>query len=244
MNRALLVSVHDVTPAHAGRVAAVLALLEEFGVTRYAVLVVPNWHGEWPLGAHPDFTTMLRERQHAGAEVLLHGLRHDEAESRRTLLHHIRAWGRTAREAEFLTLDADEAARRVDRGLEILRTVGLDPAGFVPPAWFHGKGLGEVLATRGLEVTEDAFSVVRVADGQRFRAPAVQWSTRRRWRALAGVGIAAVRRPIDRPRLLLRLAIHPPDIESPPVARSLRAALDALLAQRQAISYREAIADS
>jgi predicted deacetylase len=99
-----------------------------------------------------------------------------------------------------------------------------------------------VLAERGLGVTEDPFSVVRLADRKRFRAPAVQWSTRTRWRALAGVGIAAVRRPIDRPRRLLRLAIHPGDIETPMVARSLRSALDALLAQRQAISYREAMA--
>ncbi|MBE0592398.1 MAG: DUF2334 domain-containing protein, partial [Gemmatimonadales bacterium] len=119
MNRALLVSIHDVTPAHAEHVAEILALLEEFRLTRYALLVVPDWHGEWPLGAHPHFTAMLRERQHAGAEVLLHGLRHDEVGTRRSPVHHLRAWGRTAREAEFLTLDADEAARRVDRGLEV-----------------------------------------------------------------------------------------------------------------------------
>jgi len=220
----------------------VLALLDEFAVMHYALLVVPEWHGAWPLSAHLDFTAMLRERQRAGAEVFLHGLRHDEVGSRRTALHHLRTWGRTDREAEFLPLEADEAGRRVERGTDALRAGGMEPVGFVPPAWFHGPGLHDVLRARGFPLTEDAFSVIRLTDGRRFRAPAVQWSTRNSWRAVAGVGIAAVRRPFDRPRALLRLAIHPPDIDSPAVAGSLRSSLAALLAERRAIAYREAVA--
>ena len=244
LQRALLVSVHDVTPAHEDRIARVLALLAEFGVARYALLVVPEWHGAWPLAAHPDFTGLLAERQRAGAEILQHGLRHDEIGSRRELRHHLRAWGRTDREAEFLPLTEEDARRRVDRGTALLRAVGLDPVGFVPPAWFHGHRLHAVLRARGLAITEDAFSVIRLSDGRRFRAPAVQWSTRKRWRAAVGIGIAVLRRPFDRPRSLLRFAIHPPDIESPAVAASLRASLAALLAERRAISYREAVASA
>jgi len=242
VNRQLLVSVHDVSPAHAEALERVFALLDRLGVTRYALLVVPEWHGGWPLAEHPEFTAMLRDRQRAGAEVLLHGLQHDEDGSSRTPLQHLRAWGRTAREAEFLALDSVEAARRVDRGLEIMRAAGLEPAGFVPPAYFHGAGLDGVLRERGFTVTEDAWSVIRLADGARFRAPAVQWSTRTRLRAAAGVGIAALRRPVDRPRGLLRFAIHPPDVDDPLVGPSLRASLSALLAERRAVSYREVVA--
>ena len=242
MSGALLVSVHDVTPAHADALERVFALLEEIGVGRYALLVVPEWHGAWPLADHPEFTAMLAERQRAGAEVLLHGLTHDEAGSRRTPLQHLRAWGRTAREAEFLSLTADEAGRRVDFGAAVLRQAGLEPVGFVPPAYFHGRGLDGVLRERGFAVTEDAWSVIRLADGARFRAPAVQWSTRTRLRAAAGVGIAALRRPFDRPRGLLRFAIHPPDADDPLVGPSLRASLAALRAERRAVSYREVVA--
>jgi len=242
VSRALLVSVHDVTPAHAETLGRAFALIDGLGVTRYALLVVPEWHGGWLLSEYPEFTAMLAERQRAGAEVFLHGLRHDEEGSRRTPLQHLRAWGRTAREAEFLALDAAGAARRVDRGVEILRAAGLEPAGFVPPAYFHGPGLQGVLRERGFAVTEDAWRVIRLADGARFRAPAVQWSTRTRLRAAAGVGIAALRRPFDRPRALLRFAIHPPDVDDPLVGPSLRASLAALLAERRAVSYREVVA--
>jgi len=233
--------VHDVTPAHADALARVFALLEEFRVRQYALLVVPEWHGGWSLTEHPQFAAMLAERQRAGAEVFLHGLRHDEHGSRRTLLEHLRTWGRTGREAEFLPLQPNEAALRVDRGAEMLRAAGLDPVGFVPPAWFQGPGLAEVLRARGFALTEDSWSVIRIADGRRRRAPAVQWSTRKRWRAVAGVGIAALRRPFDRPRSLVRFAIHPPDIDHPMVARSLRASLAALLIERRAVSYRAAV---
>src|SRR5690348_3472918 len=47
----VLVAVHDVTPAHAGRLDVLYRLLEEFGIRQYALLVVPDWHGAWPLDA-------------------------------------------------------------------------------------------------------------------------------------------------------------------------------------------------
>src|ERR1700677_1747309 len=74
---ALLVSIHDVTPALAPRVEALWALARERGVTP-ALLVVPNWHGRWPLGEHPEFVRWVRARADEGAEIFLHGERHDE----------------------------------------------------------------------------------------------------------------------------------------------------------------------
>src|SRR5574341_2427042 len=108
----LLVALHDVTPAHSGALERAYALLEEFGVRRYALFVVPTWHGAWPLDAHPEFAARLRERAAQGCEVMLHGLRHDEAGTRRSMGEEVRALGRTAREAEFLALGEDDAARR------------------------------------------------------------------------------------------------------------------------------------
>ena len=113
-SRQLLVSVHDVTPAHERRIRRVFDMLAEFGVRRYALLVVPNWHGAWPLDRHPEFAEELRRRQAAGAEIFLHGLRHDEVGLKRSLVQQIRAAGRTAREGEFLSLSPPDAAQRID----------------------------------------------------------------------------------------------------------------------------------
>ncbi|HVL19053.1 MAG TPA: DUF2334 domain-containing protein, partial [Gemmatimonadales bacterium] len=66
----LLVSIHDVTPSLAPAVERLWALCAERGVVP-ALLVVPNWHGEWDLSSHPEFVRWLRERAAAGAEIVL-----------------------------------------------------------------------------------------------------------------------------------------------------------------------------
>ena len=241
-DRRLLVSVHDVTPAHEPRIERAFALLAEFEVERFALLVVPDWHGCWPLDRFDGFADAIRNCAARGAEVFLHGFRHDEVGSSRTVAHHVRTWGRTAREAEFLVLSPGEAHRRVSQGITVLREAGLDPTGFVPPAWFHGRGLVTVLRAHGFRVTEDAWSVIDLARSRRIRVPAVQWSTRKPWRAAAGVAIAAARLPFERWRRVLRLVIHPPDIEHPGVADSVRRSLEALLRDREPTSYADVVA--
>ncbi len=202
--------------------------------------VVPNWHGGWPLGEHPDFVARLRERAAQGCEIMLHGLRYDEQGSRRSIGEDLRAFGRTAREAEFLPLTDAEAADRVRQGRALLHEVGLNPVGFVPPAWLYRPGLKAVLREEGFSLMEDAWRVYHLASGGERSAPCVQWSTRKAHRAAAGVVINAVRVPLERGRRLLRLAIHPPDVEHPWVSRSLRRALEGLLATRTPVTYGEA----
>jgi len=41
--------------------------------------VVPNWHGEWPLAAHPDYCRLVRE---GAEELLLHGYFHQRQRGR------------------------------------------------------------------------------------------------------------------------------------------------------------------
>jgi uncharacterized protein len=55
----LLVSIHDVTPALAPAVERLWALCAERRIVP-ALLVVPNWHGEWDLSRHPEFVRWLR----------------------------------------------------------------------------------------------------------------------------------------------------------------------------------------
>ncbi|MGH9889518.1 MAG: DUF2334 domain-containing protein, partial [bacterium] len=76
----LLVSVHDVSPAHASSVQRIWAYCGSVGV-QPALLVVPNWHGAWPLEDFRLFVDWLRdcEARGSGAEIFLHGERHDES---------------------------------------------------------------------------------------------------------------------------------------------------------------------
>jgi predicted deacetylase len=238
----LLVSVHDVTPAHERSLDELHRLLDDCGVRRYALLVVPNWHGAWPLAQFAAFTAGLRERAAAGAEIVLHGLRHDEVGQPRTLAHRARTFGRTDREGEFASLGAREAAARIAQGLAVLRAAGLEPLGFVPPAWLARPELERVVRNAGLAFTEDTHRVTELAHGQRIPAPATCWSTRTAWRRAGSVVVAAGRLRLEHARPLVRVALHPPDARWPRILTSCRRTLEALLGRRAVITYRELLA--
>src|SRR5688572_4141806 len=113
----LLLSVHDVSPAHADRVERLVSVLERHaGPFRFAMLVTPDFHGEWPLAAHPRFRAWLRAQAGAGVEVFLHGLRHLDDSRHASLAARWKAGIMTAGEGEFLGLDHAEAARRLRIG--------------------------------------------------------------------------------------------------------------------------------
>ena len=233
---------HDVTPAHGGWLERLYRLLDERGVRRYALLVVPNWHGDWPLEDSPAFTAALREHAARGAEVVLHGLRHDERGQRRSLGHRLRTFGRTKREAEFASLPPGEAAARITRGLAVLGAAGLDPVGFVPPAWLAGPDLGRVVRDAGLGFVEDQWWVWAVATGHRIRAPAICWATRLAHLRIGSAVVARLRVHLERSLPTLRVALHPPDVASPAVLDSCRRTLDRLLEDHTPIGYGDLIA--
>jgi predicted deacetylase len=239
----LLVAVHDVTPAHARRLDVLYHLLDQLGVRRYALLVVPNWHGAWPLADYPEFAAELRERatRGAGTEIVLHGWRHDEVGLPRPVTHRLRTLGRTAREGEFASLPPVEAAARIARGIATLREVGLEPLGFVPPAWLARPSLPQVVRDEGLKFTEDTRGLLLVNGraSERVPAPATCWSTRRRWRAAGSVVVAALRLRLERTRPLVRVALHPTDADVPAVLASCRRTLAALLERRVVTTYGE-----
>lgn len=239
--RQILVSVHDVTPAHAARLREIFQLFTELGLTRYALLVIPNYHGAWRLDHHPAFTSDLRRRARAGAEILLHGLRHDEQGLRRSVGQALIAAGRTSREGEFLCLSTAQASERMDQGLEILHSCGLNPVGFVPPAWLFGRETLRIIRERNLPITEGILTITHVRSGRRLFAPAVGWDTRKRWLVRACAALAASRCRLERHRRVVRLAVHPQDVDDPVAGPSLRTTLQTLLQVREPVSYVEAL---
>jgi uncharacterized protein len=232
----LVVSIHDVTPAHAPEVARLWSVCAARRVTP-ALLVVPNWHGQWPLHEYPQFVSWLLARATEGAEIVLHGERHDEVGLPRRLGDALRAFGRTAAEGEFLTLDEAGAKERIERGLRVLRDLGLEPIGFVPPAWLARDGCDRAVCASGLRFTEDQHAVRLFPSGRRVTSPVVRWSTRSRARALASVAVAAGRWRLQRRAGLMRVALHPQDLSQSATADSLVRSLDRWLSLRRATTY-------
>jgi len=220
----LIVAIHDVTPAHAAPVETLWGLCVSRGIVP-ALFVVPSWHGEFMLESDARFCGWLRRCASQGAEIFVHGERHDEVGAERGVWDALRAAGRTDREGEFLTLTHIAARNRIARGLRRLRSVGLEPVGFVAPAWLASRGARAAIGDVGLHVSEDASHVHLLRRDERLKSPVIRWSARTLLRAHVSVAMAAAARSLLR-EPLVRIALHPQDMRSAPVRHSVLRTLD------------------
>ena len=219
------VSIHDVSPAFASEIEDALEACERAGA-RAALLVVPNFHGEWPLEEHPRFVERLRELAARGHEILLHGFFHRASGEGRGLRSAFAQRVASAGEAEFADLPRDEGERRLDEGAALLARVGLPIAGFVAPAWQMARWVLPALATRGVRYAEDHFRVYDPA-GRRARASLVlNFASRTPARLVSSALFVRAARPL-RGVVPTRIALHPGDMRSRVLRREVASVLRA-----------------
>ncbi|HEU0316351.1 MAG TPA: DUF2334 domain-containing protein [Solirubrobacteraceae bacterium] len=139
--RMLAVALHDVEPATYDHCALIRDWLADHGVERVTLLVIPARDLHPLSDRRPEMASWLRERELAGDAVAQHGFRH--------LGPGRSAWARVhGHEAEFVGLDRDDTRRAVDAGLRVLKLAGVEPRGFVAPAYAYTPALREVLSAR------------------------------------------------------------------------------------------------
>ena len=217
----LLVAMHDVTPALFSECRRMWQLCAACGVTP-ALGVVPNWHGIWPLERHQPFAAWLHDCVAEGAEIFLHGDRHDEVGSERGVCDTLRAVGQTAREGEFLTLDGEAAHARMQKGVAVLKGVGLSPIGFIAPAWLAREESYRVVARAGLSLSENVREVRMHDRAMAVPAPVIRWSARTGLRARMSAKVAEWRWRMHRRDPVVRIALHPQDGRHSATLRSVR----------------------
>ena len=129
--RPFLVCIHDATPAYDRETRLIIRDLAPLIGRRFSLGVVPNWHGDWPLSAHPDYCKLVVE---SSEEILLHGCFHRRQ----------RGWGPTTLLTkgadEMNGQDREETRRTIDRGQGVFTEVFGTPArGFLAPGWQSGN---------------------------------------------------------------------------------------------------------
>jgi len=243
-DRKLLVSLHDVSPRHANAVRQILAWLAQRGVPPVQLLVVPDFHGEWPLSAYPDFCQELRAWSEFGHELVLHGYHHRETprpeQKPSGLGERFQRRFMTAGEGEFLSLSPAEADALLEKGLSMWNQaeLGTWPRGFIPPAWLHRPDLDGVLWSRGFHWTEN-HAGLRFRDGKRLASPVITWASRDPVRRIGSRIYCPTAVKLHAAAPLLRLAIHPHDFDHPQLIRSIDRTLRLALRERKPIGLTE-----
>ena len=238
VSKRIAVAVHDIEPATFERCALIRDWLNDHGVDRVTLLVIParDLH---PLGERsPDMTRWLIECRRAGDSIAQHGFQHEQL--RGAAVPSAALLGaRRRRAAEFVGLDGDETRRAVDAGWRVLKLAGIEPNGFVAPAYAYTRALRQLLPRRfcwwagllGLYRRSAA-----TASASYRLAPA--WSM--------GAG-GVLSPPLIRAGSLvcgqtMRLDLHPAYLDHPHQMMALEWVLGRAGGRRQAVTYDELIA--
>ncbi len=145
LERQLAVALHDVEPATFERCASIRAWLAQRDVDRVTLLVIParDLH---PVGERsPELVDWLAARRDLGDAIAQHGFQHEQLR-RPSLPHRISAPARARRSAEFVGLDGEETRRAVEAGWRLMKLAGIEPEGFVAPAYAYTPALRRALS--------------------------------------------------------------------------------------------------
>jgi hypothetical protein len=200
--RPFLVCIHDATPAYARETRAMIRDLAPLLGRRLSFAVVPNWHGAWPLSAHPDYCRLLQE---SSDELLLHGYSHRRQRGRGPLTALVEGCD------ELNGLDAAQTRLTLERGQHLFAQAFGEPArGFLAPAWQRGRLRLANRSTPGLDYILGFFSL-EVRDGRAVPLATWTWDCGRwGWLGHLGHGIGWLSQRCGHG--IPTLAIHPRDL--------------------------------
>ena len=213
------VCIHDATPRYARETRALFRHLAPLVGRRLSIGVVPAWHGEWPLAAHPDYCRLV---QQGAEELLLHGYFHQRRQGRGPL-------ALLAENCDEMNgLDPAETRQIIERGQHAFSDVFGAPArGFLAPGWQPGhvhRGCANGLP---LDHVLGFFSLESLS-GRRIPVATWTWDCGRwGWLGHIGHGIGWLLHSMDRGVPVL--AVHPRDLERgfwPNIVRLIRRLVD------------------
>jgi predicted deacetylase len=237
----LLVSLHDVTPAHADRLARAERLFDALGIPAVTYLFVPNYHGRWPAHERADFVAWCRASRAFRVQWFLHGYFHREDTGRgchATLAEWCGRTFLTAGEAEFLALRGRALESRMTRGIDAFSScLGERPSGFVAPAWLYNDELLPALARLRVGFTESHFHVFDLRNGRALRSPVITWASRSAACRSVAIATAAIRSRLWTREPLVRIALHPRDFDHPQVVDSIQRTIDTVRRMRSISAY-------
>jgi Uncharacterized protein conserved in bacteria (DUF2334) len=230
----LAVAVHDIEPATFERAALIRDWLDDLGVERVTLLVIPARDLHPLSNRRPEVATWLLERAELGDAIAQHGFSHEQARLPRWPPHPRHA---VARESpEFVGLDPRQTARSLDAGRRILKLAGIEPRGFVAPAYAYTPQLRESLRTR-FQWWAGAWAVHPTRHGApaQLCAPPIGFAANGPLRRAASPSLLRVAGYFAGSNM--RIDVHPLDVASPGHMLALERVICRATPRRTCVTY-------
>lgn len=234
--RALCVSVHDVAPQTWHLCERWLQAIRAVADIPLSLLVVPAYHRQLPVHAL-RYEKMLEQRLGKGDELVLHGYTHlDEAPPPRGLIQRFMRQIYTQREGEFAAIDLEQARIRLEKGWFWFERRHWPLHGFVAPAWLMGESAWRALGDFPFRYTTTRRRFYLLPERQVLPSQSLVYSVRNAWRRQMSHGWNTVLCAAQQHAPLVRLGLHPPDVNHPQIVAHCQRLLENLLEQREAMT--------
>ncbi|HEY8099768.1 MAG TPA: polysaccharide deacetylase family protein [Burkholderiaceae bacterium] len=234
--RALCVTIHDVAPHTWSRCQRWLQAIHSVANIPVTLLVVPNYHRHKTYNQAP-FDRLLEQRLCLGDELALHGYAHLDEEKAPTGL-----WNKFVRrvytlgEAEFYAIDADEARRRLNMGLEWFARNRWPITGFVAPAWLLGEGGWKALQEFPFRYTTTMRQFYFLPERKVIHSPSLVYSARNTlFKHVSFLRNSAVYSMYQNAPIL-RIGLHPNDVLHPDIVKDTQHLIEKFLKNRLAMT--------
>jgi len=240
----LVVAVHDICPEFEPQFQTWRTLLDRWGVRRRSLAVIPFYGGKTRVAQSKTLVLALAEEVRNGSEILLHGYTHVSSGAFTGLVDRARDRWTTQGCAEFALPGAGEGRRLIGKGLGELQPLVPKPIrGFIPPGWWLNSAIAAELPGMGLSFFTSTFGVHDLRRGVCLRTPVVVGLPQSR-----GVPAALLRGfcfriipALVRDRGILRIALHPYDLDNPRFMCDVEALIVAALKERPLAVYEDII---
>ena len=234
----LCVSIHDVAPHTWKQCERWLDAIHAVADIPVSLLVVPHYH-RYPVREPALYECLLEERLARGDELVLHGYTHlDEGPTRFGWLDKFVRHVYTRDEGEFYAIDADEARARIELGLKWFEARRWPVTGFVAPAWLLGEGAWDALRDFPFSYTTTLRRLFLLPERRAIASPCMVYSVGNRWRRSFSYTRNLLLEGLAFPAPMVRLALHPNDVNYPGVVRRSQALLERMLVSHQAMTKR------
>ena len=210
--RCIAVALHDVEPATYERCALIRDWLDDHGIEKVTLLVIPASDLHPFSDRRPEMVDWLAERVSGGDTIAQHGFQHRQVRRSPSPARQASARWQGGGAAEFVGLDDAETKRAVDAGRRVLRLAGIQPRGFVAPAYAYTAALKRALA-QSFDWWASMHSLSYDHGRRTTRAQALTLGSSTGLKRLASP--AAIRAGACVAGSLLRLDLHPADLDHP-----------------------------